>query len=271
MLDVDGAVVATYTMEPAEAPARADVVLCHGTPWSAAVWAPVARALSDTHRVFLWDMPGYGQSITDTPATIHLHRQASRLATLIDHWGLTTPHVVAHDIGGAVALGSHLLNDVDYASLYLLDIVSLPPWGSPFFRLVAQNEQVFAAVPRPLHRALAREYIAGAAAGLLGADVLDDLVRPWSTIAGQRAFYHQIAQLRPDQTEPIVDRLDRVRCRTRIGWGEADPWIPRDQAAELAARLPGAVTAHYFPDAGHLVPLEASRDVLAELVTWLDA
>ena len=68
MLDVDGAVVATYTMEPAEAPARADVVLCHGTPWSAAVWAPVARALSDTHRVFLWDMPGYGQSITDTPA-----------------------------------------------------------------------------------------------------------------------------------------------------------------------------------------------------------
>ncbi|MFP5072584.1 alpha/beta fold hydrolase [Pseudonocardia nantongensis] len=35
------------------------VVLCHGTPWSSWLWAPIAAALERTHRVHLWDMPGY--------------------------------------------------------------------------------------------------------------------------------------------------------------------------------------------------------------------
>ncbi|MFG2091188.1 alpha/beta fold hydrolase [Spirillospora sp. NPDC048824] len=38
------------------------VVLLHGTPFSSYVWRGVARALATTHRVYVWDMPGYGTS-----------------------------------------------------------------------------------------------------------------------------------------------------------------------------------------------------------------
>ena len=34
-------------------------VLCHGTPWSSALWVPFARALSRDFSVYLWDMPGW--------------------------------------------------------------------------------------------------------------------------------------------------------------------------------------------------------------------
>jgi pimeloyl-ACP methyl ester carboxylesterase len=268
-VDVDGATVATYLLEPADREPVADVVLCHGTPWSARVWAPVARALSQDYRVHLWDMPGYGASPKEPACPVDLVAQRQRLAALLRYWSLDRPHVVAHDIGGAVALGVHLLEDVEVASLFLLDIVTLDPWGSPFFRLVAENESVFAAVPGPLHAALVREYIAGAANHHLPDDAVEALAEPWLDEAGQAAFYRQIAQLSPTHTAPIVDLLDQVRCPVRIGWGAADPWIPFEQAARLGAALPGEPEVVAFAGRGHLVPLEDDAAVGQAVRQWL--
>jgi pimeloyl-ACP methyl ester carboxylesterase len=261
--------VATYVLEPTDRPPAGDVVLCHGTPWSARVWAPVARALSQEYRVFLWDMPGYGASPKDAARPVDLVAQRERFAALLRHWSLNRPQVVAHDIGGAVALGAHLLQDADFASLFLLDIVMLDPWGSPFFRLVAENEPVFAAVPGPLHGALVREYIAGAANHGLSAEVVEALAEPWLDGAGQAAFYRQIAQLSPDHTRPIVSRLGEVRCPVRVGWATDDPWIPFEQAARLRAALPGDPEIVEFPGRGHLASLEDAAAVGQAVHQWL--
>lgn len=263
--------VATWVLEPADRAPAGDVVLCHGTPWSARVWAPVARALSREYRVFLWDMPGYGASPKGPDVDVDLVAQRRRLAALLRHWSLDRPHVVAHDIGGAVALGAHLLEAVDVASLFLLDIVTLDPWGSPFFRLVAENEAVFAAVPGPLHGALVREYIAGAANHGLPDDVVDMLAEPWLDPVGQAAFYRQIARLSPEHTAPIVRRLGEVRCPVRVGWADADPWIPFEQAARLREALPGDPEVVAFPGLGHLVPLEDDAAVGQVVREWLAA
>jgi pimeloyl-ACP methyl ester carboxylesterase len=265
---IAGTEIASYVIEPGEG-SRGDVVLCHGTPWSARSWLPVALLLAARYRVFLWDMPGYGASIGEAGDQVDLVHQRRRLAALLDHWNLEQPHVVAHDIGGAVALGAHLLEGRDFASLYLLDIVTLEPWGSPFFQLVAQHESVFAALPPNLHAALVREYIAGAGGDGLDAGWVDELAEPWCSPQGQCAFYRQIAQLSPEHTRPIVARLDGVRCPVRIGWGERDPWIPVGQARDLADRLPGSVDVVTYPAAGHLVPLEATDALARDVLTWL--
>lgn len=225
--------------------------------------------LADKYRVFLWDMPGYGASIDESTQPVDLLRQRQRLAALIDHWQLSSPHLVAHDIGGAVALGAHLFEGCDFASLYLLDIVTLAPWGSPFFRLVAQHQGVFSALPPNLHAALVREYITGAASSDLSPAWVEKLATPWYSPKGQRAFYSQIAQLSPDHTKPIVAHLDYVRCPTRIGWGERDPWIPVTQATELADRLPSPVSVVTYPTAGHLVPVEATDPLGRDILIWL--
>lgn len=163
-VDLDGTRVATWVMEPPAGiqPVR-DIVICHGTPWSSTMWAATAQLLSAENRVHLWDMPGYGASIDAAAPASDLISQRRRLTALLDHWALDTPHIIAHDIGGAVALGAHLLDGVEFASLYLADVVTLEPWGSPFFQLVAEHEAVFSALPPQLHAALVREYIAGAA------------------------------------------------------------------------------------------------------------
>ena len=270
-VDLDGARAATYVLEPTGRTSSGDVVLCHGTPWSARVWAPVARALSQDYRVFLWDMPGYGASSKEVGHAVDLVAQRKRLAAILRHWSLDRPHVVAHDIGGAVALGAHLLEGVEVAGLFLLDIVTLDPWGSPFFRLVAEHETVFAALPGPLHAALVREYVAGAANHRLPAEEVAALAEPWLDERGQAAFYRQIAELSPAHTAPIVSLLGEVRCPVRIGWGVDDPWIPFEQAERLRAALPGDPEVVEFPERGHLVPLEDVGGVTRAVRQWLDA
>lgn len=265
---IDGADIATYTLTP-EQPARGEVVFCHGTPWSARVWADIAIHLSRTHRVLLWDMPGYGASPKDPAVSIDLAAQMSRFAQLLRHWQVDRPSVVAHDIGGAVTLGAHLLHSSDYTAVSLWDIVTLDPWGSPFFRLVADHANVFTQLPAPLHDALVHEYIAGAANHRLPSGTVDALADPWTGAVGQAAFYRQIAALTSDDTEPVARRLPEVRCPVTIGWGEEDPWIPVAQASQLRELLPGDDPVELVPGAGHLTPIEAPSQVLDAIRAWL--
>ena len=200
---------------------------------------------------------------TDLPA------QTERMVSLLQDWGVQNPHVVAHDIGGAVALRAHLLHGVDYSDLFLLDIVTLDPWGSPFFRLVTENADVFTQLPTNLHSALVTEYIAGAVSNNLSAQEIALLADPWLDPVGQAAFYQQIAALSAADTRPVAERLGSTRCPTRIGWGRDDPWIPLRQAYELRSRLPGTPDVVVFDGVEHLSPCEAPSAVAAALREWL--
>lgn len=267
-LDIGGVTVMTYTIGADRDESRGDVVFCHGTPWSAHVWASAARYLSAGYRVYLWDMPGYGASPKHSEVPIDLVAQMSRFAQLLAIYDLEQPAVVAHDIGGAVALGAHLLHQRRFAGLYLWDVVVLDPWGSPFFRLVADHPGVFTALPGDLHAALVREYVAGAARHQLNSGWLSALSAPWLRAGGQEAFYRQIAALRTEHTAPLVDRLGQVRCPVAIGWGQQDPWIAVEQASRLQHLLPGAAPLALLDGVGHLTPVEAPAKVNAALASW---
>ena len=244
------------------------VVFCHGTPWSSRLWSPYADALAADHTVHLWDMPGYGQSSMRAGDAVDLGVQGELFADLLLHWGLERPHVVAHDIGGAVALRALLLHAASYASLALLDVVALRPWGSPYFKLVADNAAVFAAQPPAVHRGALEAYIRGAAHADLTDAELAMLTGPWLTEAGQRAFYRQIAEADEAYTDEIEPRYAEVEVPTLVVWGREDRWIPPDRAERLAAMIPGARLA-LVAEAGHLVHLDQPVALATLLTGWL--
>lgn len=244
------------------------LVLCHGTPWSSVVWEPLVERLSAERTVYLWDMPGYGRSSKSPDHCVGLTTQGQALVAMLEHWGLERPDLVAHDYGGAVALRAHLLHGCDLNSLLLADVVTLRPWGSDFFALVREGASTFERLPAPMHRALLEAYIQGASHRVLDAPVREQLLAPWLGADGQKAFYAQIAQADQAHTDPVVERLARVRCRTRILWGSHDAWIPVEQAHRLAAAIPGA-RATVIQQAGHLVQLDAPEDFARVTRAWL--
>jgi pimeloyl-ACP methyl ester carboxylesterase len=245
-----------------------DLVLCHGTPWSSTLWRPVAERLAATHTVHLWDMPGYGQSSMDPAHAVDLGVQGELLADLLVAWGLDRPHVVAHDYGGAVSLRAALLHGATYASLALVDVVALRPWGSPFFRLVAEHADVFTQLPPAIHRGVVEAYVRGASHRGLTAAQLDGLTAPWLDDAGRAAFYRQIAQADERFTAELEPLLGTLDLPVHVVWGRDDTWIPVDRATRLHDAIPGA-TLRVVDDAGHLVQYDAPEVLHDELATWL--
>jgi pimeloyl-ACP methyl ester carboxylesterase len=246
----------------------APVVFCHGTPWSSRLWAPIAEALSSEYTTYLWDMPGYGESSKDPDHSVALDVQGELLHDLLEHWELDAPHVVAHDYGGAVALRAHLLHGSRLASLALVDVVALAPWGSDFFRLVREHAEVFMAVPAAIHEGIVRAYIAGASHRGLAPEQADMLVAPWLGETGQAAFYRQIAEADQRYTDEIEPLYPKVDLPVLVAWGTEDTWIPVDRAHRLADLIPGA-RLELIEDAGHLIQLDRPDELEKVLRGWL--
>lgn len=240
------------------------VVMCHGTPWSSVLWEPIADALANNFTIYLWDMPGFGRSSMTKGQDVSLAAQARALVELVELWELERLHVVAHDVGGAVALRAHLLHGLRIDRLVLIDVVTLAPWGSPFFRLVRDNSTVFTQLPAALHEGLVRVYVAGASHRPLDEDVLVGLVRPWLGPRGQEAFYAQIAQAHSRDTDSIVALLPAVTAHTTIIWGREDRWIPVEQALRLGGSIPNSVV-RVVDQAGHLIHYDAPEALLYEV------
>jgi pimeloyl-ACP methyl ester carboxylesterase len=244
------------------------VVFCHGTPFSSVLWQPFAEALSSDFTVYLWDMPGYGRSSKHAEHPVDFGAQADAFAALLTHWGLDRPHVIAHDFGGAVSLRTHLTLGVDYASLMLVDVVAIPPSGSPFFTFVQDHPDVLAQLPAYIHTAIVRAYIQGASHRGLRDDDLDALVHPWTGEEGQPAFYRQIAHYDERFLEENEEQLGRVSIPVRILWGSRDAWIPTAIARRLQSLIPAAELS-LIDAAGHLVHHDAPVLLMNEIRAWL--
>jgi pimeloyl-ACP methyl ester carboxylesterase len=254
-------------MGPPDAP---PVVLLHGTPFSSYVWRGIARSLAHLHQVYVWDMPGYGASEKFEGQDVSLAAEAGVFVELLAAWGLTEPVVIAHDSGGALALGAHLLDGMRYRKLALVDAVALPPWGSDFSALVGAHADVFARLPPSAHEALLREYVGSASSRGLHPATLDALVEPWVADGGQAAFYRQLAARRQDQsyTDRLQDRYSTIDMPVTVCWGADDTCVPVERGRELAARIPDA-RLRIIPDAGHLVPEDQPAELTAALLEFL--
>jgi pimeloyl-ACP methyl ester carboxylesterase len=247
-----------------------DVVFCHGTPFSSLLWHPFAEALSRDFTVHVWDMPGYGKSSKHEQHAVDFDAQARAFAALLSHCGLTEPHVVAHDFGGAVTLRTHMFEGASYASLMLVDVVAIPPTGSPFFRFVQANPDLLDRLPGYIHRAIVRAYISNASEKGLRDDVLDALAEPWTGDVGQPAFYRQIAHYDEKFLHDNENRASSMSIPVHIVWGEQDGWIPTDIAHRLHQLIPGA-TLTLVPSSGHLMHYDEPVALMHELRSWLDA
>ena len=245
------------------------VVFCHGTPFSSRVWAPYAEALADRFTVHLWDLPGYGRSSMDPEHRVAADVHAKALKALLDHWGLVRPQVVAHDLGGLVSLRAHLVEGAAYASLFLVDVVAIPPSGSPFFRFVQEHAQVLAKLPAYIHEAVVRAYVGNASHRGLSSEVLSALVEPWTGELGQPAFYRQIADYDLELLHENERQLPELDLPVRVLWGIEDAWIPLETGRRLAGLIPGAVLTE-VPAAGHLMQYDAPVALATALRAWLD-
>ena len=253
------------------------LIFLHGTPWSSHLWLPIARCFARSFTVYLYDLPGYGQSVVppteETSFSPTYPEQTKAFCALLDHWRASGdqeafhPHVVAHDIGGAIVLRALLLEGRMFSSLALVDCGASYPVDEAFFALVRENTSVFTSLPSTLHEALLREYIRGASFKGLRKDQEDMLAAPWMTADGQRAFYAQIQAQRNEHVEELRRHYRMIDTPTHIIWAVNDTWVPVERAHILQKAIGG--TLKLIDNAGHLVHMDAPEELTVELLDWL--
>jgi pimeloyl-ACP methyl ester carboxylesterase len=266
------------------------VVFIHGTPWSSRVWKPFALALSRQFRVYLFDNPGFGESRLEqelpgkpfTPKNevqkldADLARQSEVFRALFKSWGKDwngrKAHVIAHDHAGLMSLRAYLLHDCHYASLCLIDVVAIGPFGQPLFKTVAENPQNFQQLPDMAFEGILESYIRNAAHSKLSEEAMDMLKAPWMKEGGKASFIRQLCQANSRSTEEVERRYAEVgqNIPIKIIWGAEDNWI----LVETATRLGNALHAKevvQVEQAVHLIMYDQPAQLGVELGSWLNA
>lgn len=257
------------------------LVFIHGTPWSSRVWVPFARVLASSFKIYLFDNPGHGQfpgGVAVSPqdrkdGDASLAGQAEAFACLLGKWNLSEyPHVIAHNNGGLIALRASLNHGAEYASLCLVDVDAISPFGATFFKLVAANHDVFNAIPQTLMNGLIRAYIQGAAFKPLSPEVENMLLFPWASsgIQGKAGFLRQMRQADQQYAADVEPRYGEVgkKMPVKIIWGKEDVWVAVDRAKKLAHMI-GTDQVVIVENAGHLIHYDQPSRLANELKLWL--
>ncbi len=279
-------------------PSATPLIFIHGTPWSHQYWLPYAKsfASSGAYHVYLFDNPGYGISPAAKPVSVDvdvdaktdldasLTGQTEAFAALFKHWGSTDgwageeglrPHVIAHDNAGLVALRATILHGCEYASLCLIDVVAVGPFGSPFFRLVAENVETFKQIPDGMFKGLVRAYIEDAAYRKLDEGVMGTLMQPWleekGGMQGKQGFVRQMVQADGRSAEDVEGRYGEVgaKMRVKIVWGRDDGWIPVERAERLREMIGTREKVVVLEECGHLVHYDQPERLGVELGLWI--
>ena len=95
--------MAYMDIAPAQANGRV-VVLLHGRNFPSSYWAPEIKVLTDAgYRVVVPDQIGFGKS-SKPAGELHFDNLARNTMTLLDHLGIAKTDIVAHSMGGMVAV-----------------------------------------------------------------------------------------------------------------------------------------------------------------------
>ncbi|MFI8202575.1 alpha/beta fold hydrolase [Streptomyces sp. NPDC085937] len=249
------------------------VVFLHGTPSHSYEWRHVVPHVEAAgHRTLTYDLPGYGLSERPAHRDTSVAAQTDLLGHLLDALGLDRVSLVAHDIGGAVALRFALAHPGRVRRLMVMDSVSYDSWPSATWRRIIDEElDDHAAMSQEAFDDLLTRQLTMTVAdkSLMSGDVLRAYLAPHASRLGRASFFeHQVRHYDSRYTEEIADRLGRLTLPVRILWGAEDEWQPVRYAERLRDDIPGAELV-VIPGAGHFLMEDAPERVVREIIDFL--
>ena len=248
------------------------LVCFHGFPTSSWDWHLLLPHLEQNHRVLVFDFPGYGLSGKPPGRNYSLLRQLDAAEALLDHLGIQSFDLLAHDMGASVAC----------------ELLRRREQGEYRFRLSSLT-LLNGGVYMELHRALLtqkllRTPLLGAVTARLTSWRVFRLQYPrvyarpeqfdeahyraqWSLLLHNngRHTLHKVAGYMRERRrlgEAWTGPLERLDLPLNVIWGKQDPIAIYAIAERLCARNSGS-EIHTLDEIGHYPQLEAPDRVAA--------
>ena len=244
------------------------VLLVHGWLSSSRLWEQLAGRLAQRFTVYTLDLSGFGES--DKPLSGYGVRNGSRLLyAFCAHFGLTRTNVVAHDLGGDMAVklaadhpdvvGRLVLvatpaDDEQIDLPTLLWLATLPVLGPIFYAL--------GRLARPVRRLWMRPFVADPSD--LTEEVIDDAGRSTPAAVGKT-----LSVARKEISRGRLARQARIiKIPLFLIAGEQDQ-IVDPQAVGVWARSVDKAEICLLDECGHLPMIERTAEFNAQILAFL--
>ena len=252
------------------------VLLIHGTPSSSYIWRNIMPSLVQAgYQVHLFDLLGYGLSERpcDPQIDTSVTSQVPILEGLLELWGLDDLHIIAHDIGGAVAQRFAIHSPERVRTLTMIDVVSYDSWPSKrtHEQMQAGLEKLIKA-PDTQHKEHFREWLYSTVqnkdrlAETAMETYLDFICGP----VGQASlFQHQVMHYDPKHTQEVAPRYAELgQNPVQLIWGADDAWQVEAWAHKLHHAIPGS-ELHVLDNCGHFSMEDQPEKISNLLVDFL--
>lgn len=227
------------------------VLFIHGFGGDREGFLSIEIPLANSRRTLSVDLPGHGKAV-DHPAS-GFQPMADAVLSALEAAGEERVHVVAHSMGGGVAIALALKAPARVASLTLIAPAGVGPIVNT--RLLKR----YAEARDETMVSLAIEQFIGPESKLpraIAAHIASGRADPRRMAALERGLHGMIDGSR--QRLLPVERLGEIAAPVRVIWGLDDKVLPADHAD----RLPGGVGVHRFAGIGHMPQVEIPREVL---------
>ncbi|GAB3931990.1 hypothetical protein GCM10029976_037250 [Kribbella albertanoniae] len=244
------------------------IVLVHGAAESVESWSELVPVLARTHRVYAYDITGYGYSERKAPYTIeHL---AAQLLGFIDAMKLTKPVLVGHSLGAGVVAEAALEQPAKVGGIMFLDGDGLPiPGGGPpqavvntlivdpyrtsALRLVLGSDSLI--------RNIYNDACAAQCAPLTH-DEIQVWTRPFRQAGAEKALWQMVGRDFPSVQPDRLALLKHSPVAKAVLFGALDN---QGGSAEQTATRVGAPPPTILPNQGHLTLISAPVEVAAAI------
>jgi len=214
------------------------VLLTSGYSATAEMWKPNLAALSQRHRLILWDMRGHGQTDgSNDPAAYSEELTVADMAALLDAHGVEQAVIGGLSLGGYMSLAFHLAHPQRVRALMLFDTGPGYKRDEP---RAGWNKRA---------EATAREYeTKGLAALGRSAEVLTSHHRSAQGLA------HAARGMLAQRDARVINSLESIKVPTLVLAGAKDePFLAATDY--MSNKIPGA-TKVIIPDAGHAANID---------------
>lgn len=252
------------------------ILFVHGTPLWSFVYRKVIRELSENYRCIALDHIGFGLSAKPKNYQYTAQQHALNLEKFIQVLHLQNFTLVVHDFGGPIGLSYAIQNPPEIRQLVLFNTWLWSNEGDPAF------EKMRKLIASPLVPFLYKYFNFSAKMLLpkawgskkpLAKTTHKQYCKPFGKASermGTLGFRNALLNEQKWFESLWKKRKNLAKIPTLLLWGEEDPFI-RLEFMQRFEEIFEQVQSHRFPKVGHLVPDEASEEVLIPLRFFLEA
>lgn len=194
------------------------LVFVHGLGASSYCWRKVAPAFAETHRILLFDLPGFGESTKDFATPLNLDLMASSIGEILKYHKIKKATFVAHSMGAQITVHWAEQNPQGVEQLFLITPAIHPQVVPRLFRKAGwMAHWTPALINKSFIKTLLKRVVNSQFD--LTDEIIEAYFRPYRDPITHRRFAEAVEMLMDPRP---YNHLEKLQAPTTLIWGTKD-------------------------------------------------